>query len=82
MGGGSLATLREILGHSSVQVTERYGHLKPDHFRKEDLLKMRVDFARPGGEVIELPARRVAGPAGHSSGTDAEETHEEVAASQ
>jgi hypothetical protein len=65
MGGGSLATLREILGHSSVQVTERYGHLKPDLFRKEDLLKMSVDFARPGGEVIELLPRRDVGTVGH-----------------
>jgi integrase len=79
MGGGSLATLREILGHSSVQVTERYGHLNPDHFRREDLLKMRVDFARPGGEVIELPPRRV--PLGHSSGTESDEVPEEPAAS-
>jgi integrase len=81
MGGGSLATLREILGHSSVQVTERYGHLKPDLFRKEDLLKMNVDFARPGGEVIELPPRRDVGTPGHSLGTRPEETHEEAVAS-
>lgn len=33
MGGGSVATLREIFGHSSVTVTERYGHLRPDLFR-------------------------------------------------
>jgi hypothetical protein len=41
-----------------VQVTERYGHLRPDLFRKEGLLKVTVDFAREGAEVIELPARR------------------------
>jgi site-specific recombinase XerD len=26
-GGGSITVLREILGHSSVTVTERYAHL-------------------------------------------------------
>jgi site-specific recombinase XerD len=49
MGGGSLATLREILGHSSVTVTVRYAHLRPDFFRLEDLLKLSVGMSRAGG---------------------------------
>lgn len=58
MGGGSLASLREILGHSSVQVTERYGHLRPDLIRPADLLKLDVDLSRPRGEVVQMAAHR------------------------
>jgi integrase len=58
LGGGSLATLREILGHSSVVVTERYGHLRPDLFRPTDLLQLSVDLSRPGGELVDLAAAR------------------------
>lgn len=31
MNGGDLYDLKEILGHKSVQVTERYAHLSPSH---------------------------------------------------
>ncbi len=58
MGGGSLATLREILGHSSVVVTERYAHLRPDLFKPEDLLKLSVGMSREGGAVIDLAEHR------------------------
>ncbi len=58
MGGGSLATLREILGHSSVTVTERYAHLRPDLFRPEDLIKLSVPMSRDGGTVHDLAAAR------------------------
>jgi integrase len=58
MGGGSLATLREILGHSSVTVTERYAHLRPDLFRPEDLLKFSAGMSREGGAVVDLGAAR------------------------
>ncbi|HLK91516.1 MAG TPA: site-specific integrase [Polyangia bacterium] len=60
MGGGSLGTLREILGHSSVTVTERYAHLRPDLFKPEDLLKLSVGLSREGGEVVDLAAARAA----------------------
>jgi hypothetical protein len=58
IGRGSLASLREILGHSSVQVTERYGQLRPDLIRPADLLKLDVDLSRPRGEVVQMAAHR------------------------
>lgn len=58
LGGGSLAVLREILGHSSVTVTERYAHLRADLFRPEDLLKLSVGMSREGGAVVDLAAAR------------------------
>jgi len=70
MGGGSLATLREILGHSSVSVTERYAHLRADLFKAEDLLKLSVSLSREGAEVIDMADHRVKdGAAGHVLGT-------------
>ena len=34
--GRPIERLREILGHSTVKVTERYAHLRPDLFSEED----------------------------------------------
>jgi integrase len=42
LNGGSIEKLREILGHSTVQVTERYAHLKPELFQEADLLRADV----------------------------------------
>ena len=48
--GGSIEKLREILGHSTVLVTERYAHLKPDLFEDADLVRADVPLgtAPPG----------------------------------
>ncbi len=41
--GGSLETLREMMGHSSVTVTERYAHLMPDNYSEADRTRMAFD---------------------------------------
>jgi integrase len=42
--GGSLETLRQILGHSTVLVTERYAHLKPDLFAAADYQRLALEL--------------------------------------
>lgn len=44
MGGGAIEKLKEILGHSTVQMTERYAHLKTDLFGARDLGTIAVDL--------------------------------------
>jgi hypothetical protein len=43
MDGRPIEMLKEILGHSTVQVTERSAHLRMDLFRPENLAAMSVD---------------------------------------
>ncbi len=45
MAGGSIEKLKEILGHYSVVVTERYAHLRPDLFPASDLATITLDMA-------------------------------------
>jgi hypothetical protein len=42
------------MGHSSVVVTERYAHLRPDLFREEDYELLDVDLLKPAGEVVSI----------------------------
>ena len=44
LNGGSIEKLREILGHSTVLVTERYAHLKPELFQEADLIRADVSL--------------------------------------
>jgi hypothetical protein len=53
MDGRPIEKLREIMGHSSVTVTERYAHLAPGAFTAEDLAAVSVDLSDP--KVLRLP---------------------------
>lgn len=44
LNGGSLETLREMMGHSSVTVTERYAHLIPGLYSDADRSRVTVDL--------------------------------------
>ena len=58
MNGGNLAVAQHVLGHSSVTVTERYSHLRPDLFRPQIMLQLTVNLSREGGTVHDLAAAR------------------------
>ena len=66
MGGGSIEKPKEVMGHSTVQITERYAYLKTDLFGALDLGTIALDL-RPGSP---------AGTIGHTLATT------EVAAEQ
>lgn len=50
-GGGSLEELRDVMGHSTVLVTERYAHLRPGTENRD---RVKVDLSRPAGDVVSL----------------------------
>jgi integrase len=56
MAGGSIEKLKEILGHYSVVVTERYAHLKPELFTAKDLGTLAVDLEAGEGAPRRLPS--------------------------
>lgn len=66
--GGTLEKLREVMGHSSVVVTERYAHLRGDLFTAADLGRMAVDFSSPMGKILPL-ARKELGASGNAVAT-------------
>ena len=47
-----LEKLAKVMGHSSIVVTERYAHLKPDLFREEDSELLNVDLLKPAAQVV------------------------------
>ena len=49
---GSIEKLAKILGHASVNTTERYAHLRPDLFSESDYAKVNVSLDRPAGDVV------------------------------
>ncbi len=52
--GRPIEKLKEILGHSSVQMTERYAHNRKDTFGPADLAAVAVDLSTPAGKVVDL----------------------------
>jgi integrase len=56
LNNGSIEKLKEILGHYSVVVTERYAHLRPDLFAARDFSTISIDLAPAGeGTLQALP---------------------------
>jgi len=57
MAGGSIEKLKEILGHYSVVMTERYAHLTPELFTAKDLQTISVPLlldSKPSGDPVAL----------------------------
>lgn len=53
--GNPIEQLSKVMGHSSVVVTERYAHLKPDLFSEKVFDAISVDLSQPKGNVVSLP---------------------------
>jgi integrase len=81
LAGNPIESLSKVMGHSSVVVTERYAHLKPDLFSEKVFDAVSVDLSQPKGNVVSLPlvsAESV--QLGHTMGTKQEDkTEEELA---
>lgn len=54
LGGGDIFRLQKILGHASIDMTQRYAHLAPDAYT-DDRGRFGQAFV-PGGQVVVLPA--------------------------
>lgn len=72
MNGRPIEKLREILGHESVTTTERYAHLRPEAFSREDYAAISVDLSE--GRVVPMEA--VAAPPCYKYVTQEAEAHE------
>jgi integrase len=68
MSGGSIEKLKEILGHYSVVVTERYAHLRPDLFTARDLATIELDLRSGASAPTPFRAEN-----GHEMGTGGRE---------
>ncbi len=52
MGGVDLITVKEVLGHESLKMVERYSHLSPDHRRRAmDILQNQISNTVKFGKV-------------------------------
>jgi len=60
LAGGSIEKLKEIMGHYSVVVTERYTHLRPDLFAASDLRTIRLSLSSNSTTPVQI---------GHTLGT-------------
>jgi len=53
--GVDLYTVKELMGHGTLAMTERYSHLSPDKLRRAvKTLEAGMDKARAGGKVVRL----------------------------
>jgi integrase len=53
LAGNSIEKLRDVLGHYSVVVTERYAHLRPEHFTSKDLATLALDMRPADGANVQ-----------------------------
>jgi integrase len=65
--GGSLEQLSKILGHSSIAMTERYAHLRPDQFTAQVRGLFGAGDWRFSGDVVALPVPAVETRAGRKA---------------
>lgn len=61
LAGGSIEKLKEILGHYSVVVTEKYTHLRPDLFAQKDLGTIPLQLGR-AAHVLHIDPAEVNAP--------------------
>ena len=52
--GGTPEQLKEIMGHSTFNVTLRYAHLVPGAFSEADRSRITFDFSPADGKVVAL----------------------------
>lgn len=55
--GGDIFRLQRILGHQSIQMTQRYAHLAPDVYA-QDYSRLGTEIPVAGAEVIPIEAKR------------------------
>jgi hypothetical protein len=73
--GRPIEKLRDILGHSTVQVTERYAHLAPDAFGRADYAAGSVDLDASGDDPQKGDDNRTTmKPSGPKSGSQVPES--------
>lgn len=53
MGNGSLYRLRDILGHSTIKMTEHYAHFAP-HLFKEDYARFEIDLSFEEAKIYSM----------------------------
>jgi integrase len=68
MSGGDLYVLKEILGHKSITMTQRYAHLSPA-FKQAMVDRMEQMWAKPGETPVETAASPSEGSPRHRSVT-------------
>lgn len=60
MKGGSIYTLREILGHTDVKMTQRYAHLSPEHLKgATDMLSFDSLKSEPNPNLTRFDSKKI-----------------------